>query len=276
VALNGASASFGRQLKEYQAVQQGQRDETRQINAYVDKLRYGFGRKGTLFSEVQGFLPAGQMDEEDRKMGAMLLASFRHKAFVRELRKGLADLERETSSLVERTGKKVAELMQRSSTANTEELSALVIDFFKKENHVLGSYLEKVAGPAKAMLAALPGHGTPTGQIAADLLAKLVAHASAALNNGTQAIVASKGAKFCGGMDIFFLDQVVPALNRTAGALPKLEEFARAEAPDVAKDVRRYSQRLASVLTSLSAKLGAQAQDWFEKVCGLQGAAHTA
>jgi len=275
-ALKSFAKGFSTELRQFQVEQDRELNDVQLLQKYVSRLKTSFGRKGTLFSKMMGLAPAGPMDEIDSKMVADVLQLFRHKDFVHAVATGLDALAREAPALVWRTEHHIAELVRLGASSTDTEMSNLLADFFRKEQHILSGLLGAVDSVLSSALEAVPHKGSVTG-IAKQLLARLLDEARARLHDTADEIVRTQGGTFCseGNLDLYILDQVVPMINSTAAALPRLEAFAKEQVPDVAPQVSEASQWLHEISDALVGSLSRKAKGWFEKVCGFVGASST-
>lgn len=271
--ITGLGSKLSNELQTYQAEQQGELQSVQAAHIYLEHLRASFGRKGTVFSEMMGFLPVGRMSEVDAKMAAQLLVPFRSRAFVESVASGLQSISNSARSLVWRCEKHVVELIRKSADATPEDIQTMLKDYFHKEHYILQSLLETVEKAVRGMLTATPGNPS-TKAIWNDLVNALLQKTKRGLDQAVEEILESKFESFCGrdGLEFFILEQALPMLNSTANGLPHLAAFAKEKVPDVAPQVAESTEWLGEIVGGLVGALEGEARIWFEKVCGLVGA----
>lgn len=272
-ALYGLGSRFAHELKSFEEEQEGELQSVREVHAYIEQLQVHLGRRGTFFGDMMGLAPIGHMSEEDEKMMARLLLPFRSNAFVKSVATGLNKLANLAPTLVWRSEKHVADLIRKSSTSSVEEIQRFLVELVQKEHHLMKELLDTVDNALKDIIDKVPGRAFVKA-VWSDLLGALMKKARTSLDDTMKSIPEKDFSKFCGkgALDVFLIEQVLPALNSTATALPQIGTFAAAKVPDVAPQVSEAANWLREIVSNFVASIDVKAGVWSEKVCGLVGA----
>mmetsp|Transcript_26267 Transcript_26267/g.81621 ORF Transcript_26267/g.81621 Transcript_26267/m.81621 type:complete len:322 (+) Transcript_26267:40-1005(+) len=258
------------QLSKYEIKLGSQRREAAEVGTYLEKAKSNIGKSGTAFSDLMGLMPIGQANEAERRMGAKLLALLRDKQAAAALQKAAQGLGNALKAFALRTERQVTDLVVVSANKTEKDLPAVVANFFMQEKHIVVGLLTRLQEDFGAVLAALPEEeGDFVKSFSGRFVSQLVANATQAIGDKAQLIAQSNGTRFCSEVEPLFRDQVMPNVNKTLLALPLLEEFARAQAPEAAGPVAEAAKKLAAVADAILPALRKEASVWVEKVCGL-------
>mmetsp|Transcript_83466 Transcript_83466/g.260643 ORF Transcript_83466/g.260643 Transcript_83466/m.260643 type:complete len:337 (+) Transcript_83466:106-1116(+) len=260
-----------KQLQDTEVELEHQRAAAVAVNQYVRKVRSTLGRRGTLFGEVAGLMPAGELDDIDRTVAVALLGLLREKNFTDALVTNLKGLANEITTYRWRAAKRVTDLVVESANATDSKLPSLLKSFFGNQHHLLSSFSKSLEKGMRMSLALLPSNYSFTGSIARSLVDELVDHMNGVLDNNTEISVRSNGGKFCGGIDIMLMEDLLPLANATVMSLHGADAFATANMPEVVPQVTEVLKALSSISSGLT-KVRAEAGSWIEHVCGLVGA----
>lgn len=270
--FTGMVAQLYKQLKDTEVELVEQRAAANAVNQYVRKVKATLGRRGTLFSDVAGLMPVGPMDDADKSLAIALLGLLTDKNFASTLVGSLNSAASEISTYRFRTAKKVKDLVVESATATDSKMSKLLKDFFGNQHHLLGSFTKTLEKSMRNSLAALPSNYSVTAKVANGLVDELVNHMNAVLDRNTEILVESNGGKFCGGIDLMLMDDLLPIANQTILSLNGSDAFAAANMPEASPGLAQLLEALSGISTGLT-KVHSEAVSWIERVCGLVGAA---
>jgi len=269
--LRTAVSQVQAQLQEHEETLDGQLSAARAVNQYVHKVKSVLGRRGTLFGEVAGLMPKGQLDEADRAVAMALLGLFRNETFSSAVINGIKGLSEQVTQYRWRNTKHVAELVVQSANATDKKLPQLLKGFFGNQHHVMSSALKAADKSLRTILAALPENYTVMAEIGSSTVDQLIGHAQQALQNNTEAILQTHGSKFCGGLDLMMSEDLLPIANQTVLALRGADTFAQANMPEVVPQVTKLLKALSGLSDALT-KVRSETGSWIERVCGLVGA----
>mmetsp|Transcript_50374 Transcript_50374/g.146156 ORF Transcript_50374/g.146156 Transcript_50374/m.146156 type:complete len:352 (-) Transcript_50374:144-1199(-) len=272
--LNTALSQVHMQMISHEDTLEEELDLGLRLRKYLSKLTSTLGRRGTLFAEVAGIFPTGQMDEADRGAAMLLLGLLRNKTFASALAGGLKAISGTVNAYRWRTEKRVASLVVASANATDQKLPQLVKDFFGNQHSMLRGFVKDVEKGLRSTLAALPSEYGPLTKIGGNMVSQLISHAQGVLANNTEAIVESQGGKFCDGLDVMMADELLPLANQSVAALSSVDAFAREALPEVANETAKIGKVVSSLSTGLTL-LHDESTSWIERICGLVGSMAT-
>mmetsp|Transcript_11995 Transcript_11995/g.28116 ORF Transcript_11995/g.28116 Transcript_11995/m.28116 type:complete len:331 (-) Transcript_11995:38-1030(-) len=265
---------FYGQLQTHQDTLEEQRERADRLNRYVDKVKLSLGRKGTLFADMNGLVPAGPMDEADQEVARMLLGLFRTKHFAMAVLQGVEDIGQAVRQYRWRSEKKVADLVVASADTTEDQLPRLLQSFFANQHHLISDFLATVRKGLTSSIEALPANHTFMNTVAGQAAEQILGAAMDELHNSSEIIMSSHGVKFCGHLGVQFTTQFLPVANQTVNALGAVCTSASASNQndtELAKPLTLIAEALSEVSQAI-AVLAEETSSWVEKVCGLVGA----
>lgn len=256
-------------LQGFEAKMEAEQKEYKMMLEYLEKVRRSFGQTSTLFSELQGLMPAGVLDKADKATGVKLLGALTHEPFAKAVKDSIKDFSLQIDSYSQRTEKQMSNLRVASAKSSEAELPNLINSFFATQQHIIASVLDQMETSLEKAIRAIPEEYSYLSAFAGPMVSKL---SSSIMNR----VTVTNATTFCGDMDGMLVDQFMPMLNETALAGPVVDQFAKANLPAVAPVVAMFAKDLAVVSKTKLTPLRAKVRSWAEQTCALVIAASPA
>jgi len=268
-----AVQTAGQHLQTFESKLEGQRREFHALREYLQKVQSKFGQHGSLFSDMQGLVPTGALDEADKSTGKKLLGMLKDDAFSQALHRSVHELDHALDSYSQRTDKHLSSLLLTSANTSEAELPRLINKFFAAQQHVIATVVERVQAALEKALEALPSEYAYVPVVAGPLLKQLSNYTNEQVARSVQQVADSNGTTFCEGMDAMLIDQVIPMLNETMLAMPTVELFAQSSVPAAASVMEVFVKELEDVSKTQLTPLRSKVRGWVDQACALMLAA---
>lgn len=256
-------------LQDFETKMEEERKEVVSLKEYSQQVEKNYGVKGSLFGEVKGFMPVGQMDEGDKKMATKLLGLLKDEAFAKALKHGMTSAGKSLQTYFTRTQKAMADVRKRSANMTESQLAAQINSFFEMQQHVIGNIVDKVQDDLMKALLAAPDEYRYLAGFAGPLMKQFANTTNDRVALHVQRIIASNGTVFCDEVDDMLSKQVLPLMNDTVSAVPTLELHAKAIMPEVLPEVQRISKQVSEIFSSILTSLTKEGAKWSEQLCSL-------
>mmetsp|Transcript_28545 Transcript_28545/g.90995 ORF Transcript_28545/g.90995 Transcript_28545/m.90995 type:complete len:338 (+) Transcript_28545:77-1090(+) len=264
-------ASLDKRLDDYEQQHEEDLNHTRAMEVYVEGIlqRMNTSFQNKSHDSVASVL-ADLSDPGDAEVVVKVLSFLRDPEFVKKLNAGLKNMTQSLTTLSLRTEKKVSEVMVAyEESKNFDNMAG----FFQKERHIMVSVMESVLATFLGILMAAPGGNAVVADIARPIFAEMVNGTTTALDRRIDAIIASKGAQFCGHMPLQLVSELVAAIGKVKAGAPAVAAFAEANVPDVAKEANKIVQNFLKSMETFLKRAQNDLRLSSEKICGLLGLA---
>lgn len=266
----------GHHLQGFESKLEAERKEIEALRLYVEKVLNNFGKRDSIFGELRGLLPAGDLAEEDREMGVKFLALLRDEAFAKAMHAGVQEMGRALAAFSSRTEKRVSELVTASASSSEAELPQLINKFFGVQQHIASTLVEKMETGVQQVLFAVPEEYSFVATFAGSLIKQLVNATNERVAHDVELIAKTNGTRFCGELDLMLTDQVLPLANDTMHGVSLVETFAQSNIPDVVPVVQKMTKQVTGIAGSVLASLARDSRAWADQICSLIVAASPA
>jgi len=242
-----------KELQNLEASTAERQKDVRQTILYVDKLKDSIGKEDSIFN--------GKMDQADTKMALRMLALFSDEKFVNAVDQAFKSLDLVAKHVPALSARRVKEVLGKPR-ATADERFVAASTFFRKETSLLGAQTGKAVAALKVLIQALPQDLDGYGRLGSAMLEEFAEQA----NNVTAHFTGSEDI-FCSHLMSEIEERTVPIIQHANGLLPRIELYAKAQAPEVMPNLSRSLKKLSAFSDTLVKLFQSDARTVVEQVC---------